>query len=95
MNALDILSGYRLTQTFGIKFKPWINTTMAKDEFYRSGSPGYQTEMPVIIGQQSDIAKPQIVAKEGTRFYSENEQGECYQAINDPAKSENLRGKVL
>lgn len=51
-----LLSGVKLTQTFGVKFKPEV--TAQKDEFYRSGNPGYQTEFPLIIGQEPDIAKP-------------------------------------
>ena len=48
-----------------------------KDEFYRSGNPGYETDKPLILGMESDPAKPQKVQKDGTRLLSHDQDGNC------------------
>jgi hypothetical protein len=47
--------GYKFIQSFGIKYLPDI--VPGKDEFYRSGNPGYETDKPLILGMESDSTK--------------------------------------
>lgn len=53
-------------------------------EFYRSGNPGYQTDMPLIVDQEAVATKPHKVAEGGFRLYQHDQKGDCF---DDPGSA--------
>lgn len=87
------MEGAKFTQTFGVKFlskEGKVKDAKVNGEImYKSGNPGYNTNMNLIVGESAapdgfkKDSDPQKVNKDGFYLYSHDKKGNCFANEDD------------
>lgn len=78
----DLIStqGYNYEMKFGIQFIPKLAQQINGAVFKKSGNPGYKTQYPIIVGENSDFTSVQKVNQNGFKVQHHDATGKCFKA---------------